>query len=363
MHLTASERIVLHISEHWRATEPVDELTQKGISSGVELRRSHVPRNLKKLIAEGQIVEAEGRIGGRGRRLRYYRITEAGMRRAKELRDGLLAENVTHAGHEDTVDQISRQFGISPLQVALRTDESGLFHPPSVEIVAHPGLIERDEDLGYMRKWHREGGPVLVVYGAAGMGKTALGRAFISHLKERVVWIDLNEGGGARRLVSDIHDALEMAEPKAEPQSVIIERIRSDGILLALDGYGDVPEEVVDFLAAMQSGLKNGGGKLLVLAQETTPSYCRFYDRRSVEGGEVWERHLKGLSLKGCKKLLGAEGIDEEALKRIYLLTKGTPLYLDLIRRGDFEGLRKRSRFTSAEIRLLMFSRDVSAGR
>lgn len=362
MHLTASERIILHVSEHWRATGPVGELTQKGISAGAELRRSHVPRNLKKLIAEGYLAESEGRIGGRGRRLRYYRITESGLRRARELRDGLLSEKVIHEGHEDTVEQVSKQFGLTPLQVALKTDEARVFHPPSMELVVHPGLIERDEDLAYLRKWHREGGPAAVVYGSGGMGKTTLGRAFVSHLKARTVWVDVKDGEHAAGLVSAMCQGTEIPNTHGEGQAALIEKVRSEGILAVFDGYGTVSEDAVDFLASMLSGLKGSPGKLLVLAQETTPSYCRFYGHDAASRGEVWERHLKGLSLEGCKKMLGAE-VDDDALKRIYLLTKGTPLYLDMIRRGDVEGLRARSRFTKAEIRLLMFSRGVSASR
>ena len=362
MHLTASERIILHVSEHWRVAGPVDELTQKGISAGAELLRSHVPRNLKKLIAEGHIVESEGRIGGRGRRLRYYRITESGLRRARDLRDGLLSEKVIHEGHEDTVEQVSRQFGMTPLQVALKTDDRRIFHPPSMELVVHPGLIERDEDLAYLRKWHREGGPAAVVYGSGGMGKTALGRAFVSHLKARTIWVDVKDGELAADIVSDLCQGMEIPNIQGEVRTAMIGKVRSEGILVVFDGYCSVSEDAVDFLAGMLSELKGSPGKFLVLAQETTPSYCRFYGHDSVNRGEVWERHLRGLSMEGCRKMLGAD-VDKEALKRIYLLTKGTPLYLDLIRRGDVEGLRARSRFTRAEIRLLMFSRGVSAHR
>ena len=57
--------------------------------------------------------------------------------------------------------------------------------------------------------------------------------------------------------------------------------------------------------------------------------------------------------------MLGNPNIAEEALRRIYLLTKGCPLYLKLIREGDAEALKARSRFTTAEVNLLLFSRDV----
>jgi len=65
------------------------------------------------------------------------------------------------------------------------------------------------------------------------------------------------------------------------------------------------------------------------------------------------------LAHEESRELLGTPDIAEEALRRIYLLTKGCPLYLELIREGDAKGLKARSRFTTAEINLLLFSRDV----
>jgi len=60
--------------------------------------------------------------------------------------------------------------------------------------------------------------------------------------------------------------------------------------------------------------------------------------------------------LEGCRAMLGRPAIDAEALRRVYLLTKGCPLYLRAIREGDEETLRAHSRFTMAEIRLLIYS-------
>ena len=125
--------------------------------------------------------------------------------------------------------------------------------------------------------------------------------------------------------------------------------------LLVLDGYADVEEPIVDALAGFVRSPR-GRGKLLVLAQESTPAYCRFYSKADVDAGLVAERHLRGLDVEGCRAMLGRPAIDAEALRRVYLLTKGCPLYLRAIREGDEETLRAHSRFTKAEIRLLIYS-------
>jgi DNA-binding MarR family transcriptional regulator len=361
VNLTASERIILHVAEYWRVTEAIPELTQKGIASGAGVQRSHVPRNLKRLISQGHLEAVEGRIGGRARRVNYYRITEAGLRQARDLRESLKREKVVHGGKALAVADVAAEFAISPLAVALRIDESGTFHPPVTALQEVPGLIEREDDIAQLRKWSRDRGPVMVVYGAAGVGKTALGRAFISQHSGPHAWLDLHEGADLKNTLTDMTAALGLAAMEREADKSIVAHIRSHDVILVLDGYNQVSEDLVDFLAAGIEDLKGGNGKLLVLAQETTPSYCRFYGRGEVSRGDVRELHLKGLSISGCKRLLGSEHIDEEALKRIFLLTKGTPLYIDLIRRGDADELRRRSRFTSAEIRLMMFSKSVSS--
>ena len=127
--------------------------------------------------------------------------------------------------------------------------------------------------------------------------------------------------------------------------------------LAVVDGYGEVPEGIVD---ALRNLLRVAAGrsdvKMLVLAQETTPAYCRFYGEAERRAGSVVERHLRGLDLEGCRTLLGNPAIPDEDLRRIFLLTKGCPLYLQYIREGDEYGLRANSRFTNAEIRLLLYS-------
>src|SRR5439155_997583 len=88
--------------------------------------------------------------------------------------------------------------------------------------------------------------------------------------------------------------------------------------LLVLDGYADVEEPIVDALAGFVRSPR-GRGKLLVLAQESTPAYCRFYSKADVDAGLVAERHLRGLDVEGCRAMLGRPAIDAEALRRVYL--------------------------------------------
>jgi len=235
---------------------------------------------------------------------------------------------------------------------------------PSVSALERPSLFEREQDLAFLRRWFLGAAPVAVVYGARGMGKTALGWAFAEGVP-RSVWVEIVHESNLEGFADSVASATGVrAESPDEPESVgeSLARVFTLGPkLMVLDGYGDVPESIVDALASLLRSAKWGGGKVLVLAQESTPAYCRFYGKKDVDAGAVAERHLRGLGLEGCRAMLGNATIDAEALRRIYLLTKGCPLYLRAIREGDEATLRAHSRFTAAEIRLLLYSGGSAA--
>jgi hypothetical protein len=191
------------------------------------------------------------------------------------------------------------------------------------------------------------------------MGKTAVGWAFAETVPKSA-WIELPDGSTLPEFATSITMAagakpLVKVDPESVADAIALPYARGSK-LVVIDGYGDVEESIVDAMRAFLRKSKPTGGKLLVLAQESTPAYCRFYSKKEIDRGEVVERHLRGLDAEGCRALIGRADIDEEALRRIYLLTKGCPRYLQAIREGDEATLRTHSRFTTAEIRLLLYS-------
>jgi hypothetical protein len=229
---------------------------------------------------------------------------------------------------------------------------------PRVIDLERPTLLQREADLAFLQRWLAGAAPIAVVYGSRGMGKTALGWAFAERVP-RAVWMEVGPGANLEAFADALARSTgERATDPDQPESVataLAHVFAGERKLLVLDGYADVEDAVVDALAEFLRG-SHGRGKLLVLAQESTPVYCRFYAKGDIDGGRVAEWHLRGLDLEGCRAMLGRTTIDPEALRRVYLLTKGCPLYLRAIREGDEEMLRAHSRFTKAEIRLLIYS-------
>jgi hypothetical protein len=357
--LTSAERVLVHLHGQWNAREPKREMTQAGIAEGAQILRSHVPRALKVLLEEGLVEMREARLLGRARKSAVYLLTPAGMAHARELVDAIDVQSVDVDGRTTTLGEARKELGLTPLEATAAVDDQGRLvgHAPPME---KQDLLQRDEDLGFLRRWRSGTAPIAVVYGSRGMGKTALGRAF-ARTVARSLWIELRPSEPIETFAAALGQALaaEIEDPRnADSVAEALAALSERGVRLAIiDGYGDVPEGVVDvFRAFLQNVGTHPGPKVLVLAQETTPAYCRFYGREETRKGLVVERHLKGLDPDGCRRMLGNPGMHEEDLQRIYLLTRGCPLYLQYIREGDEYGLRQNSRFTKAEIRLLLFS-------
>ena len=368
MLLTAGERVLLHLLGFWNARDPPAAITQLGIADAARLRRSHVPRTVKALAREAYVEERQGRVQGRGRRVKLYYLTEAGLRRARELAKALDAQAMVADGGPTTLGEFATASGRTLLEIALDLDEAGRYRGAARE-AGLPTFLGRRDELASLAAWIRGTAPVMVVYGGVGMGKTALARRFLQRSTRPFSWRDLLPGDDADSLLHDVAGVLKdrgrtklaaALASRDDPWDALAVDVDGLDVVLVFDGYGDVPEGVVDAFTQLLRVLGEAPpAKALVLAQEATPSYCRFYDRRAVEGGRVEEVHLRGLSLEESKELLGNPDIAEEALRRIYLLTKGCPLFLELIRAGDAKTLRARSRFTTAEVNLLLFSRDV----
>jgi hypothetical protein len=356
--LTAAERVLLHLHGFWNVPEPGREATQAGIAEGARLLRSHVPRTLRALQEEGLADSRDTRLRGQRRKIRVYALTEAGVRHARQILGDVDRTAVEVDGRRTTLGEARKTLGLSPLAALAATDAEGRLRP-SVTELERPTLLQRDQDLAFLRRWLVGGAPIAVVYGSRGMGKTALGWAFAESVP-RSAWLDLPDGADLPALSTAVATAIGVRptlplSPESMADALVAPSARGTK-LVVVDGYGDVDESIVDTLSAFLRKAKTAGGKLLVLAQESTPAYCRFYSKKDMDAGAVVERHLRGLDVEGCRAMLGNPEIDEEALRRIYLLTKGCPRYLQAIREGDEALLRDHSRFTSAEIRLLLYS-------
>jgi DNA-binding PadR family transcriptional regulator len=360
--LTVNDRILLHLFDFRRIQDDFpQDITQAGIASAVGIRRSHVPRSVKNLEEEGVIEEKRERVHGAGRRLKMYFLTERGHRRVLAIRKRVGRKKIRIlSGVGETELPISKASSLhemSFMEILTHLDSEDILDIrgiPRKKKVEGKDFVNRLAEINYLREWLVSDRRVLAIYGHVGYGKTTLVRRFLEMTEGwTVFWKDLSQDDETMDILKPlIHFTSRKRPGKARRQldegnidsiiSTLTEGLDGSNSLLIFDNYHVLGEDIVDaFHTLTDLLLKIQKAKMIVIAQEATPAYCRFYDRRMIERGSVDEIHLKGLSQEDSKRLLENPRIEEDAMRRIYLLTNGNPLFLTLIREGNAEELKK----------------------
>ena len=135
--LTVKEKLLLQLGEHScdpdRGEYPV-ELTQKGLSESVGVRRSHVAVSLQGLVEEDLVYFRKARIEGEKRKQNSYALTPSGCGKAKELKMNILATEAEYEMPDGVRRTTAGEF--------LRISRAGLI---SVVNQLETGKIIRDE--------------------------------------------------------------------------------------------------------------------------------------------------------------------------------------------------------------------------
>ncbi|MDH4122843.1 MAG: helix-turn-helix domain-containing protein [Thermoplasmata archaeon] len=361
-----ADRVLLHLSKVRidRGAEKVpNEISQEGIAAAVGISRSHVPRAVKELISAGYIEESKKHVKDGEKRVKVYLITPRGLARAKEIEDTILSQ-IIPAKIQNTMVQgmtlkqietafhrriniirLTGQEDFIDLDAMMITGVTDFSDSPKISL-----FLNREESLEQMKQFLKSRAGMLAIYGAKGIGTSSLAKHFIQMLDNwNILWVSLLK----HRSLEDLRNRLEsFADLLKIKQEMMIESSAGSNILLMFDGYFDVDEEIVGFFSSLVE--RRDGAKIIVTCRDSTPSYNRFYRKEHLQSGNVQEMVLKGLCEKDSKILLGNDEIPDEALRRIFAMSRGSPMILTMLRDKDEEGLRRNSTFTNEEIRFLL---------
>ncbi|HVO77771.1 MAG TPA: hypothetical protein VMS79_02770 [Methanomassiliicoccales archaeon] len=362
--LQTRERAILHLyglrGEQIR-DRPSDASTQEGIATALGLNRTHVTRTLQPLIQAGLVEQEKGRVAGKERRLIYYRLTATGLERAAEILKELEPEPVVIIDDRGkrTVpfkDLLAQRLDIAPLSIA---DGLGgeIRLPPSVRIVVANSpfiaaeFIDRDAELAKAGEFFASASTVLAIFASHGYGSSTFLKKVASSMWDgHLLWHDLEKDPTADGLSSALGAFATRLGLEGRPK-----RLGEVGALVCLDNYHEVGQEVVDILYDLNRALKGGKARLAVAIRGETPSYNRFYLKEDVTSGAVVELSFHRFGDADSRRLLGLD-LDDETFQQIYLMTRGQPLALSLLRDGDEGGLKKIR--PSEEARFMMYLRD-----
>ena len=367
--LSVNDRVLLHLSRFATDTpreEYPPETTQVGIAHAVGISRTHVPRAVKGLMKDRDIEELRMRVTGKERRMSVYVVTPEGFRRAEglleQLREGVL--EVMIDGRRETLPgaELEEMLGKKRLREVVAGAKDGVLElekrrePVRLLDDAPPadGFTGRTAELAALSDFMESGSRIAVVLGGRGYGTTALTRRFVDASTDAdVLWLTVGEDESAERLQGEVISFAETVAPAAKDLHAALD---IPSAIMVFDDYHSVPEEVVEFFSLLVG--EQGATKIVITAREDTPAYNWFYQKRHVENGVVREIRVRGLDERSARHLLGNDEIEDDAFRRIYLMSRGQPMMLRLLREGDLEGLKRSSVYTAEELRYLLFLKD-----
>ncbi len=406
-HLTINERILLHLlgnSKFKDRREAPFSVTQKGIAKAVNIRWNHVPRAMAKLKKMGYVFEVTSHIEAKTRKQKVYFLTDEGSLSAKNQREKISNWEVFLKDQSGQIIKLklsevnsALKTNFSSLKLYLCLSEDNIIEAKDLllgakeeapkkglktfyvsgEISWPEELIGRESELKNLKDWidsdeHR----TIVIYGSIGIGKSSLMAEVLQIYKDKkdIFWYQMPENDSQKNLLiqfskflselgrADLssylsaHETIELDKV----MNIIEKALMNKEVIVAFDNYFKVSEEIVDFFSALSDlAAKNEGIKIMITARETTPFYCRFYDKRDVHEKKIVELTVKGLDVEGCRRLLGTPDIDDDALRKIFLMTRGHPLTINLIKRGDVNNLKRIKGFSRQEASLLLYLKGV----
>jgi DNA-binding MarR family transcriptional regulator len=377
-------------------------ITQKGIADGVGIRWNHVPRAMGKLKKMGYITEEMSHIEDKTRRQKAYFLTDEGLLFSRNLRERMLGWKVTLQRSDGQVincklSEINSKLKISldPLKLYMNISEDGVISEEELDSyerkdtsakgskvffvkgdISWPSnLVGRDNDIKNISDWLNSASiNTIVIYGAVGIGKSALLAEIIKRYqgKKNIFWYKMSDADSQEEIIDSVSKFL-LHMKKSKLSSQLSEQKDLEGIMrvlekglgdtdtiLAFDNYFQVSEEVADLFSGIcQLAQRYRNLKLVIGARDTTPFYCRFYDKSDVKKKKIAELTLRGLDREGIRQLLETPNIDADALKKIDLMTRGHPLTIELIKKGDVNSLKRIKGFSRQEASLLLYLKGV----
>jgi len=369
--LTSKDKVLLHLRDHWKNRgdrEYTQAVTQKGISEMTGLRLSHVPRTLQGLLAEELVNEVKAHVRGEKRRYKVYVLSEKGITEVGRILKDLMEKTVVVDGAEVRVgDVLDRENEAHRFRLLLRLAGEEISSIKRKPVMAGPipdvsDFVNRKEELAQLEAMLADPvSRVMLVYGSHGYGTSTLAAKFAAAATHQwsVGWLCVEKSMKKMRIaIEQVLRALGLditTEIISNPKKLAKE-LDGKNILLVFDGYFEVADETVEYFAGLVAALRETEGfKIVVTGREDTPPYNRFYTIIDIHDGIAGEVHVRGLDVEHCRVLLGEPKIEADALRRLFLFTRGCPTTLKLLARGNEKEMREKSRFSPEEIKLMLW--------
>lgn len=399
-HLTVDRKILLHLFEMKHSEmdfEVPQGVVQDGIAEAVSIRRDNIPRTMKKLKEEDLVYDVLKRIKGLPRKRKAYFLSETGFEFAKQVRDEIAYHRVYLQLIDGSVKEIyvkdvgpflSVKLPLIELHGLIKGDNvvseksirsflSGEKEGPKnlnsdgfvsfIQDVPMPKkFFGREKELKLIDEWlQEEGGSLLSITGIAGIGKTTLAAKAAMDMEGNmhVFWYRFHKWDSLRNLLHSLGRFLDQmgrsglktfldsttSLEKKDYYSILESSLKDAPIIMVFDDFQRAADEIVDFFSNFKEMVPQMDNlKLIVVGRQVFP----FYDRSDVLVKKVVrEMNLMGLDKRSCRGLLKIRDVDRNLMQKVYDITKGHPLFLQLILSAeDLEDQKDIKRYIYEEI-------------
>ena len=377
------ERIFLHLSDFLDHSEKVEvpfALSQMGIANAVSIARSNVPRAISGMKEAGHLIERQVHVTGVSRKRKAYFLTDDGAKVADDIWDKVSEATVRVVHPDGRSENCSLAEALERVELPLRHVDMLRYMDDSATIDLSgltSELVERDlskhiekqlvsylndlprtrrffgreEELQVMADLLEAKSASILVPGIAGIGKTSLSTKILDRFTHRrnLLYHRCQDWEGSRAFLeacaewlssigqNDLADYLaSTAVPQTSMAVNLIEAGLSDSpSLIVIDDLHKVGD---DTLYSILKELTLRIHKLKEVGLVMFSRSFRMVVPESDQSGNIVTlvMPLQGLDEESSKQILTAmPKMNSDQFTHIYSLSRGHPLILELINRGN----------------------------
>ncbi len=345
--LTIEDGILLHLLHYSKFQDEFEapcEITQPGIAEAIGIRRSHVSYVIKSLKVKGVVFEKIAHVRDLKRKRKIYFLTPNGVEYARKIRTNLEKRSDLDKHLTTRTTIMERNKGRSGVMIERETVNF-------VDDMATPTrFVGRSDELKRIDQWINARVPrIIVIKGIPGIGKTTLASRIveISQLQgERdLFWYRFHEWDTLRSTLTDMGEFLwqigkqklkfyldnESTIELPEVGKILKSDLEGLNAIMVFDDFQKIGKDLLQLFkiyVELTGPDKFKCLNIIILTRGATG----FYGRREVAINKlIAEIELVGLDPDESKELLNLSNLEEPEFNKIFKITGGHPLSIELI--------------------------------